>query len=375
MSELWNTSALSQVDKVTFNWKIENFPSVLRIFGVNGFESHEFKVTSSDGMVHALKLKFTKSPIETTSLKVNGADVIHPWNYSLINFEVVFSSSKKEKVYLAGKLEFDLQGRKVMGIFGNADAVEFVFNSRWVLTNRTDKSVYTTNANHSDTNHSTTGFFISNYISTLVMKLRLVTPGVVNNTISLVPSEKAVKEIGASRLASDIKSLLTNAEEYSDFTISCEDDIFHCHIHCHETILRMRSPVFARMFEQKMSESTNRVLSICDVKEDTVEALLEYIYTGEITMKVENESELLYIADKYEIAGLLELCFHKLPEVELDMVVDILIMADRHKLEDFKKVAMQRIQMNKAKFRSDDNFVNKMKQIPHLLVEFFQQFN
>lgn len=274
MSELWNTSALSQVDKVTFNWKIENFPSVLRIFGVNGFESHEFKVTSSDGMVHALKLKFTKSPIETTSLKVNGADVIHPWNYSLINFEVVFSSSKKEKVYLAGKLEFDLQGRKVMGIFGNADAVEFVFNSRWVLTNRTDKSVHTTNANHSDTNHSTTGFFISNYISTLEMKLRL----------SLVPSEKAVKEIGASRLVSDIKSLLTNAEEYSDFTISCEDDIFHCH----ETILRMRSPVFARMFEQKMSESTNRVLSICDVKKDTVEALLEYIYTGEITMKVEN---------------------------------------------------------------------------------------
>ena len=64
----------------------------------------------------------------------------------------------------------------------------------------------------------------------------------------------------------------------------------------------MRSPVFAKMFEQKIS---NRVLSICDVKKDTVEALLEYIYTGEIATKVENESELLYIAAKYEIAGLL----------------------------------------------------------------------
>ena len=65
-------------------------------------------------------------------------------------------------LYLAGKLEIDLQGRKVIGLFGNPDAGDFVFNSRWALTNRTDKSVYTTNANRSAANHSSTGFFISN---------------------------------------------------------------------------------------------------------------------------------------------------------------------------------------------------------------------
>ena len=48
-----------------------------------------------------------------------------------------------------------------------------------------------------------------------------------------------------------------------------------------------------------------------------------------------NESELVYIADKYELPGLLELCFQKLNEVEESMVVDILILADRHKLRGF----------------------------------------
>ena len=126
------------------------------------------------------------------------------------------------------------------------------------------------------------------------------------------------------------------------------------------------------MFQQDMKESSTRELLIDDVKKDTVKAMLEYIYTGDVVTKVKNESELIYVADKYGLAGLLELCFHKLNEVEENMVVDILILADRHNLEDFKKVAMQRILMNKSKFVKMKEFVEKINQTPLLLMELFQ---
>ena len=213
-----------------------------------------------------------------------------------------------------------------------------------------------------------TGFCVDNATQTMKIKAEISTPGLITEYVSVVPIEHTVKEIGASKLARDIKSLLDRADTFSDFSIICEGQ-YHP---CHEAILRTRSPVFERMFQQDMKESSTRELIIDDIKKDTVQAMLEYIYTGEVTMKVKNESELIYVADKYELAGLLELCFHKLSDVEENMVVDILILADRHNLEDFKKVAMQRILMNKSKFVKNKEFVEKINQTPLLLMELFQ---
>lgn len=75
---------------------------------------------------------------------------------------------------------------------------------------------------------------------------------------------------------------------------------------------------------------------------------------------------------KYELPGLLELCFHKLNEVDESMVIDILILADRHKLEDFKKVHAQNSN-EQGKVCSMKEFVTKINQTPLLLMELFQR--
>ena len=79
------------------------------------------------------------------------------------------------------------------------------------------------------------------------MQATLTTPGLVT-LFSLVPTEGTVKEIGVERLVTDIKALLENAGAFSDFDIVCEGQFYPCH----EAILRTRSLVFERMFQQEM---------------------------------------------------------------------------------------------------------------------------
>ena len=183
-----------------------------------------------------------------------------------------------------------------------------------------------------------------------------------------VSSHFTVKDSGATELLSDIESLLSRADEYAVFTISCEGKNFPCH----EVILRARSPVIDKMFQQEMKEKHIRKLTAEDVGRNTMDAVREFIYTGEISKKVDNESELIYLGDKYNIDGLLKLCFKKLPEADNKMAADILFVAHRHNLEEFKKVVMKRIHMNKPEFVKDNNFLDKLKQTPDLLLELFK---
>jgi len=368
-SEVWGTSTLDPVDKVIFNWKIENFPRVLRSFGQTGFDSPEFKVTSSDGQVHSLKLRFQQ-------MKVPGGGILdriddqepdnrHIDDFTLIDVTVV--NSNGVKFCLAGSLEIFMLNGYLGGNIGDPVLAQF-FEESWVFKSYRIYFYYH-DSSHGDGEGEFTGFCVDNATQTLKMVAEIFTPGLVTNSVSLVPSESTVKEKGATRLVTDIKSLLDKADLFSDFRIVCGGLM----LPCHEAILRARSPVFDSMFQQDMKESSSRELSIEDVQNDTVEAMLEYIYTGGVTKKVKNESELVYVADKYELPGLLELCFHKLNEVDESMVIDILILADRHKLEDFKKVLMHRILMNKARFVQMKEFVTKINQTPLLLMELFQR--
>jgi len=361
MTELWCTTSLSPVAPVTFNWKIENFDKVVKIFGgKSDYESEYFSVSSRDGEDNSVKLVMKKCS-----------------RARAVSFKVV--SCEDKLLYLSGSLVVDADGDTFEGVFGDPEKDEFECNTVFLFKKKKSGRNYGSDSGSgSDDSYAgsnTTGNILQipfdASMTTVNVRVQLTMPGIVGHVVSLVPSEKTVNEIGSARLVKDIKSLFNRVNECSDFAIACEDKIFKCH----ETILRMRSPVFEKMFQLKMSESTDRKMNISDVKKNTVEALLEYLYTGEVLMKVDNESELIYIADKYEIAGLLELCFHKLPEVEEDMVVDILIMADRHNLANFKKIAMERIEMNKDKYWNDENFANKLKEIPSLLVEYIKLFN
>ena len=69
--------------------------------------------------------------------------------------------------------------------------------------------------------------------------------------------------------------------------------------------------MFKRMFQSDMVEARQGVVKIEDIEEETVEKMLEFVYSGEISdigCQLEN---LFYAADKYQIEGLV--CFHLVP--------------------------------------------------------------
>ena len=60
-----------------------------------------------------------------------------------------------------------------------------------------------------------------------------------------------------------------------------------------------------------------------------------------------------------------------LPELDVK-VLDILIIAEEHKLEEFKKVVLRKIMKKKAMFMKNEEFMNKLKGSPSILMEFFK---
>jgi len=357
---------LSHANKSVFNFKIENFQRLLKIYGETGFFSPCFDVVGSDGGLHPVKLKitqFSKYGSYGVSSFSEGGISRSVAEYVLIQVDVV---DLPADLMLAGTIQVELDGKTILGSIGNAeeDKYERSTVSTISFTNKSSPvSIYV----NSSAYQVGTIFGVATIKEVLEMKVQLSTPGIMIGSTGLVPSVKTAKEAGVDRLVADLKSLLTSVDSYADFSIVCQGENFPCH----EAILRARSPVFDKMFIQKLKESTTREMIMDDIEKETVGHLLEYIYTGGVTNKVENEAELIYVADKYYIPGLLEMCLRKLPEVEENKVVDILILADRHNLEEFKKLSMQMILKDKKKFLKDEDFVAKLKETPHILMDLF----
>jgi len=167
----------------------------------------------------------------------------------------------------------------------------------------------------------------------------------------------------------DMKSLMFDTK-HSDVVLTCKGKKFNCH----KAILGARSAVFRRMFDVDMEEATSGLVEINDVEPDIIDAMVEYIYTGKTTKQVEDLSKLVYVGDKYELKGLVEVCFQKFNISQDDdkLVVRMLFLADKHSLDKFKDLAMRKILMDKAKFISDKDFMSRIEKNPQILVEFFK---
>ena len=140
-SEVWGTSTLDPVHKVIFDWKIENFPRVLRSFGQTGFDSPKFKVTSSDGRVHSLTLRFQQMEVPGGGI-LDRIDVNCDFrvvdDFNLLNVSVVNINSVN--FCLAGSLGISMLDQNLGGEFGYPFLAQFV-EDNWVFKSY-QKTVY-----------------------------------------------------------------------------------------------------------------------------------------------------------------------------------------------------------------------------------------
>uniref|UniRef100_A0A1A9WTP0 Kelch-like protein diablo n=1 Tax=Glossina brevipalpis TaxID=37001 RepID=A0A1A9WTP0_9MUSC len=89
-----------------------------------------------------------------------------------------------------------------------------------------------------------------------------------------------------------------------DFSLEVQDEV----IHVHKVALEIASPYFAALFESDMQETREEVVRFVDVDSIAVKALVEYMYSGTITLTEDNVEVLFSTSDLFEIDWVKDQC-------------------------------------------------------------------
>jgi len=174
-----------------------------------------------------------------------------------------------------------------------------------------------------------------------------------------------------NKLGSDLSKLLANpADMFSDLKLVC--GLRRVELLCHTNILAARSPVFHAMFQHDTVEAQNKEVEMTDVEPEVVEEMLEYIYTGK-TSSTGKEAELLAAADKYSLLELKNECEEALcNKTNIDTVLAMLVLADRHEAGKLKDVCVKFLIENCHTVVRQPGWRQQLQPYPTLLAEMFE---
>uniref|UniRef100_A0A1B0AAM1 Kelch-like protein diablo n=1 Tax=Glossina pallidipes TaxID=7398 RepID=A0A1B0AAM1_GLOPL len=107
-------------------------------------------------------------------------------------------------------------------------------------------------------------------------------------------------------------------QKLCDFSLDVQGEI----IYVHKVALALASDYFASIFETDMKERREGVIKLEDVDIPTIKTLVEYMYSGIITLTAENVENLLSIADLYQILWVKEQCAQFLKPINQSLIKD-----------------------------------------------------
>ena len=104
----------------------------------------------------------------------------------------------------------------------------------------------------------------------------------------------------------------------------------------HKIMLAARSDYFKALFSSEFMESSADEVTLEDVREDQIDALLRFIYADEWAEEVGYALDMLPIADRYAIIELKRLLerflVNALQPTTLEIAARVFALADRHAL-------------------------------------------
>lgn len=107
------------------------------------------------------------------------------------------------------------------------------------------------------------------------------------------------------KICSNVASLYMDKDS-TDITFTFERDGVTQSVSAHKCLLASGSPVFRQMFYGELKEGP--IIKIVDVSIDGFTAFLQYFYLDVATFNNSVISEVMKLADKYDVAGCMELC-------------------------------------------------------------------
>ncbi|XP_043479756.1 speckle-type POZ protein-like [Leptopilina heterotoma] len=188
---------------------------------------------------------------------------------------------------------------------------------------------------------------------------------ILDNIPSIIKKSLIDIENCNNEIIDNIKSLLHN-EEFKDVTFNVEDKKFTAH----KNILAIRSPVFAAMFKNKMTEGLTSVVEINDIKPAIFQQLLNFIYTDRVKNLEESAFELIYVAEKYQLEKLKNLCINSLNEkLSINTVSKTLEVADFYSIENLKNECLKFVNDKRYEIIETKEFQKLLLDRPNLSID------
>ncbi|KAK3089222.1 hypothetical protein FSP39_001872 [Pinctada imbricata] len=132
-------------------------------------------------------------------------------------------------------------------------------------------------------------------------------------------------------------------------------------IPAHRVILASRCKWFSRALQSGMRESIDKKISIHDTNPEVFSLFLEYLYGGQLNVKdltTDHLSELLSLADRYEVAGLQEVCEMSLKShIDKETAVYLFSLADQVQSKSLKERVLSYMVENQEVL-DEDSFVH-----------------
>ncbi|KAF8731727.1 hypothetical protein HU200_015658 [Digitaria exilis] len=143
----------------------------------------------------------------------------------------------------------------------------------------------------------------------------------------------------------------------------------------HRVILASRSPVFRAMLENEMEESRSGIIKIYDVSYDVLRAFVHYMYTAEALLDEQLASDLLVLAEKYEVKHLKAYCEKFITsKVNNDNAIAHYAFAHRHGAKQLLEASLSELMNNMSTLADREEYKELVEKDPRLVVEIYEAY-
>ncbi|GAB2289803.1 hypothetical protein Dimus_024107 [Dionaea muscipula] len=161
----------------------------------------------------------------------------------------------------------------------------------------------------------------------------------------------------------------------SDVTLVASDDLPDAPIPANKLVLANRSPVFKAMLETAMEESISGTIKISDVTYDLLHVFVNYLYTADVCLDEKIASNLLVLAEKYQVKHLNELCQRYLmSNLNWDNSLSKYVFARQHSAGILLEASLSIITDDIDKFMNRDEYGELVKKDPSSVVGIFEAY-
>ena len=127
----------------------------------------------------------------------------------------------------------------------------------------------------------------------------------------------------------------------------------------HKLILVAASPYFRGMFASGYKETELNDVKIEDVTGKALDAIINYIYTCQIELRLDTVQDILHAATIFQLPALVDQCCDVLKKnLDISNCVDIYMLADFFLLQELQEYSEGFIKRNFIKVKKSEPFLN-----------------